>query len=273
MRAWFVPREQEREEKLKWHAEYVRVKAQRLAHQAAARKRAMQAHHDGIAMGQSIANFKKQMLSDLKVRHISTTPPAYLNPSHTSSHILTLVLMLSGLQVNRLKSPVPVDTMNFNGRLGGGRILTLYESERLITMMERDNAPDWQWPSPPRTRHAPSTPLVENIGRLEDLLPSRGPSRPTSRSWSRLPTRPTTPTHLLPTDASSSPDKRHAFGDTRGSHANQLRDQVSASRASLVTRSDLGASMEASRAATPALPSRAATPALHSSNSMPTLND
>ena len=88
-----------------------------------------------------------------------------------------------------LSTPVPDDN---GGRIGGGRVLPLYESERLIAKMElRDEmfGSQWQWPgksafasmrrSQPslRSPQRPSTVFADYIGR-GDVAPT--PSRPTT---------------------------------------------------------------------------------------------
>ena len=56
--------------------------------------------------------------------------------------------MLNEMRQTLLSTPIPEDN---GSRIGGGRVLPLYESERLIRKMElRDNTTlaQWQWPNP-----------------------------------------------------------------------------------------------------------------------------
>lgn len=111
--------------------------------------------------------------------------------------------MLNEMRQKLLSTPIPDDN---GGRIGGGRVLPLYESERLIEKMEaRDNTlAQWQWPSrssvsrvgkrrpstlqPVDSSSRPRTSsfFVEFVGR-DEVMPT--PTRPSSAARSRLQSR------------------------------------------------------------------------------------
>jgi len=100
--------------------------------------------------------------------------------------------MLDEMRRKLLATPIPTDN---GGRLGGGRLLPLYESERLICRMEYNDTSAWQWPHAGSTAkggrqqmerpmtmqsRAPRPPwghenpaMVSYVSRL-DVLPTRG---------------------------------------------------------------------------------------------------
>jgi hypothetical protein len=101
--------------------------------------------------------------------------------------------MLEAMRTEVLRSPVAVDGAGVgwaDGRIGGGRLVPLYQSERLVACMEREPGPwepvalgarghgdPWLWPDPPQPPQRPSQAggLVDAISRSEDVLAS--PSR------------------------------------------------------------------------------------------------
>jgi len=95
--------------------------------------------------------------------------------------------MLVDMQMQLLRSPIPEGHARWDAaqgyRLGGGRVMPLYESERLLARLEKKG--QVQWPGRAWSPRQPSTPLVGDVSRLENLLSSPSISR---RSMSRGPT-------------------------------------------------------------------------------------
>jgi hypothetical protein len=116
------------------HKQYMRERAERMNREAQLRVRAHAERRAGIKLGVLRDKSKKQLLDDLR-KHV-------------------------------LRSPIPTESVE---RLGAGRVLTLYQSERMIAQMEQTVGRK-QWPKWPRSTSPPSTPLIENLGRLEDLM-------------------------------------------------------------------------------------------------------
>ncbi len=92
--------------------------------------------------------------------------------------------MLADMQMQLLRSPIPEGHARWDAaqgyRLGGGRIMPLYESERLIGRLEKQGK--LQWPGRAYSPTRSTTPFVEDVSRLESLISSPSISR---RSMSR----------------------------------------------------------------------------------------
>lgn len=131
-----IQRAADREARLAWHHQYMRERAVRLAAEREAQMAYERSRERSIAKSMQLSRHKRNLLAEMRL--------------------------------NVFKSPIPDDN---GGRLGGGRILPLYQSERLLARMERDTGVQ-RWPSRPRSPRKPSTPLVAELGRLEDILVS-----------------------------------------------------------------------------------------------------
>ena len=118
--------------------------------------------------------------------------------------------MLGEMRSKLLSSAISEDN---GGRLGGQRVVPLYESERLVGVMERAAEErlgrQWEWPHRSPTRPRPQTAeiptvtaLVEYIGRFDTKL-TRRPG--TAAALITYPV-PLTPSRSLPALATT---KRH----------------------------------------------------------------
>ena len=110
----------------------------------------------------------------------------------------------------------PITDSNF--RIGGGRILPLYQSERLVAQMDQhfqgqpmkaakaaaggraSSHQQRQWPGRPRIPSRPSSALVSDVSRLEDLMvaPLHSPGRrrrPTTPSLQQVLSRTSSSSH------------------------------------------------------------------------------
>jgi len=92
--------------------------------------------------------------------------------------------MLADIQMQLLRSPIPAGHAVWDAaagfRLGGGRMMPLYESERLVGRLEKQGK--LQWPGRSYSPGRVATPFVEDVSRLESRMTSprisqRSPSR------------------------------------------------------------------------------------------------
>ena len=88
--------------------------------------------------------------------------------------------MLGEMRAKLLASPISEAT-NGTYRIGGGRVVPLYESERLVKRMEVEEGGKWQWPHRYPEGQQQMTPkpptvlaLVDYVGRF-DTQPMRRP--------------------------------------------------------------------------------------------------
>ena len=175
--------------------------------------------------------------------------------------------MLETMRSEVLRSPVAIDSAGVGwagGRIGGGRLVPLYQSERLVACMEREYGPwepaamgarghgeSWTWPDPPRPPQRPSQTggLVDALSRSEDLIASHSrhgfPSRAAPPRPSNLLRASDPLLEMAPPRASASSSPASPRTSTPASSASDLRRErsellrllgSSASRSAYATR-------------------------------------
>ena len=111
-------------------------------------------------VGMQHMQYKQRMLSEMRLQILKTPISSATRDTHFTP--------IYDFSTNKAR--------NENAEKGGGRIVPLYESERLAARMERGAPRKWRWPgAPPISLGTQWTEYHDNLSRLDNLLSS--PSR------------------------------------------------------------------------------------------------